>query len=82
MQEYLLEFDQVYYTYPGSQKSVLNGLNMRIPSGKKCALIGQNGCGKTTLFLLANGLYKPNFGIVKWCGKPLIYNRQYLLHPF
>jgi cobalt/nickel transport system ATP-binding protein len=78
MQEYLLEFDQVYYTYPGSQKSVLNGLNMRIPSGKKCALIGQNGCGKTTLFLLANGLYKPNYGIVKWCGKPLIYNRQHL----
>ncbi|MFN7517354.1 MAG: cobalt ABC transporter ATP-binding protein, partial [Dolichospermum sp.] len=47
MQEYLLEFEQVYYTYPGSQKSVLNGLKMRIPSGKKCALIGQNGCGKT-----------------------------------
>jgi cobalt/nickel transport system ATP-binding protein len=78
MQEYLLEFDQVYYTYPGSQKSVLNGLNMRIPSGKKCALIGQNGCGKTTLFLLANGLYKPNSGVVKWCGEALIYNRQYL----
>jgi cobalt/nickel transport system ATP-binding protein len=81
MQEYLLEFEQVYYTYPGSaklKKSALNGLNMRIPSGKKCALIGQNGCGKTTLFLLANGLYKPNSGIVSWCGKPLIYNRQYL----
>ena len=81
MQEYLLEFEQVHYTYPGSQrlqKSALNGLTMKIPSGKKCALIGQNGCGKTTLFLLANGLYKPNSGIVKWCGKPLIYNRQHL----
>ena len=81
MQEYLLEFEQVYYTYPGSerlQKPALNALNMRIPSGKKCALIGQNGCGKTTLFLLANGLYKPNSGIVKWCGEALIYNRQYL----
>ncbi|GCL41916.1 ABC transporter ATP-binding protein [Anabaena sp. FACHB-1250] len=78
MQEYLLEFDQVYYTYPGSQKSALNGLTMRIPSGKKCALIGQNGCGKTTLFLLANGLYKPSSGIVKWCGEALIYNRHYL----
>jgi cobalt/nickel transport system ATP-binding protein len=79
MQEYLLEFEQVYYTYPGSerlQQPALNGLTMRIPSGKKCALIGQNGCGKTTLFLLANGLYKPNSGIVKWCGKPLIYNRH------
>lgn len=81
MQEYLLEFEQVYYTYPGSerlQQPALNGLTMRIPSGKKCALIGQNGCGKTTLFLLANGLYKPNSGIVKWCGEPLIYNRHYL----
>jgi cobalt/nickel transport system ATP-binding protein len=78
MQEYLLEFEQVHYTYPGSEKSALNGLTMRISSGKKCALIGQNGCGKTTLFLLANGLYKPNSGIVKWCGKPLIYNRQHL----
>ncbi|AFW95530.1 MULTISPECIES: energy-coupling factor ABC transporter ATP-binding protein [Nostocales] len=81
MQEYLLEFEEVHYTYPGSQRlqqSALNGLTMKIPSGKKCALIGQNGCGKTTLFLLANGLYKPNSGIVKWCGEPLIYNRQHL----
>ena len=81
MQEYLLEFEQVYYTYPGSerlQQPALNGLTMRIPYGKKCALIGQNGCGKTTLFLLANGLYKPNSGTISWCGKPLIYNRHYL----
>ncbi|TAE56599.1 MAG: ABC transporter ATP-binding protein [Nostocales cyanobacterium] len=78
MQEYLLEFEQVYYTYPGLQQPTLNGLSMKIPSGKKCALIGQNGCGKTTMFLLANGLYKPNSGIIKWCGKPLIYNRKEL----
>jgi cobalt/nickel transport system ATP-binding protein len=56
MQEYLLEFEQVYYTYPVAQESALNGLTLKIPSGKRCALIGQNGCGKTTLFLLANGL--------------------------
>jgi cobalt/nickel transport system ATP-binding protein len=78
MQEYLLEFDQVYYTYLGSEQPALNGLTMKIPSGKKCALIGQNGCGKTTLFLLANGLYKPNSGVVRWCSQPLIYNRDYL----
>jgi cobalt/nickel transport system ATP-binding protein len=78
MQEYLLEFEQVYYTYPGTQQSVLNGLNIKIPSGKKCALIGQNGCGKTTLFLLANGLYKPDRGIIKWLNEPLSYHRKYL----
>jgi len=78
MQKYLLEFDQVHYTYPGARESSLNGLTLNIPSGKKCALIGQNGCGKTTLFLLANGLYKPNQGIVCWHGKPLRYDRNYL----
>jgi cobalt/nickel transport system ATP-binding protein len=78
MQEYLLEFEQVYYTYPVAQQSALNGLTLKIPSGKRCALIGQNGCGKTTLFLLANGLYKPNSGLVRWRGEPLSYNRNYL----
>ncbi|MEH1909652.1 energy-coupling factor ABC transporter ATP-binding protein [Nostoc sp.] len=78
MQEYLLEFEQVYYTYPGARESALNGLTLKIPSGKRCALIGQNGCGKTTLFLLANGLYKPDYGVVRWHGEPLIYNRNYL----
>ncbi|ODG97867.1 cobalt ABC transporter ATP-binding protein [Nostoc sp. KVJ20] len=76
MQEYLLEFEQVYYTYPGAQESALNGLTLKIPSGKRCALIGQNGCGKTTLFLLANGLYKPDSGIVRWRSEPLSYNRN------
>ncbi|MHC0062128.1 energy-coupling factor ABC transporter ATP-binding protein [Nostoc sp. UIC 10890] len=78
MQEYLLEFEQVYYTYPGAQESALNGLTLKIPSGKRCALIGQNGCGKTTLFLLANGLYKPDSGIVRWRSEPLSYNRNAL----
>jgi cobalt/nickel transport system ATP-binding protein len=78
MQEYLLEFEQVYYTYPVAQESALNGLTLKIPSGKRCALIGQNGCGKTTLFLLANGLYKPDSGVVRWRGEPLSYNRNYL----
>ncbi|NMG05921.1 ABC transporter ATP-binding protein [Brasilonema sp. UFV-L1] len=79
MQEWLLEFEQVHYTYPGGQQSALNGLTLRIPAQKRCALIGQNGCGKTTLFLLANGLYKPHKGRISWQGKPLQYNRDYLM---
>ncbi len=79
MHEYLLELKQVHYTYTGAKKSALNGLTLKIPTGKKCALIGQNGCGKTTLFLLANGLYKPNKGYVIWQGKPIDYNRKSLM---
>ncbi|WP_414588029.1 energy-coupling factor ABC transporter ATP-binding protein [Scytonema sp. PCC 10023] len=79
MQEWLLEFEQVHYTYLGAQQSALNGLTLRIPAHKRCALIGQNGCGKTTLFLLANGLYKPNKGSVYWQGKSLKYDRNSLM---
>jgi cobalt/nickel transport system ATP-binding protein len=79
MQEWLLEFEQIHYTYPGAQQSALNGLTLRIPAHKRCALIGQNGCGKTTLFLLANGLYKPNKGSVYWQGNSLKYDRNSLM---
>ncbi|MBH8555426.1 ABC transporter ATP-binding protein [Nostocaceae cyanobacterium CENA357] len=79
MQQSLLEFQQVHYTYPGARQSALNGLTLRIPAQKKCALIGQNGCGKTTLFLLANGLYKPHSGNLHWQSKPLQYDRKSLI---
>ncbi|MBW4470933.1 MAG: energy-coupling factor ABC transporter ATP-binding protein [Stenomitos rutilans HA7619-LM2] len=75
----LLEFEHVSYTYTGSFQPALQGLTLRIPAGKRCALIGQNGCGKTTLFLLANGLYKPQQGVVRWQGNPLQYDRTSLM---
>lgn len=75
----LLEFDQVNYTYPSSPQPALQSLTLQVPAGKRCALIGQNGCGKTTLFLLANGLYKPQKGAVHWQGAPLRYDRASLM---
>jgi cobalt/nickel transport system ATP-binding protein len=75
----LLEFEQVDYTYPGSLHPALQNLTLRIPAGKRCALIGHNGCGKTTLFLLANGLYQPQKGQVRWQGQPLRYDRATLM---
>lgn len=79
MQHSLLTFEQIYYTYPGAKQSALNGITLRIPQNKRCALIGKNGCGKTTLFSLANGLYKPQKGIVSWQDKPLQYDRKSLM---
>jgi cobalt/nickel transport system ATP-binding protein len=75
----LLEFEKVDYTYPSSPQPALQSLTLCIPAGKRCALIGQNGCGKTTLFLLANGLYKPQRGAVHWQGSPLRYDRPSLM---
>jgi cobalt/nickel transport system ATP-binding protein len=78
MDEYLLEFEKVYYTYTGTKQAALNSLNLRIPKHKKSALIGQNGCGKTTLFLLANALYKPQQGNIFWQGKTIQYDSRSL----
>jgi len=75
----LLEFEQVEYTYPSSAQPALQSLTLRISAGKRYALIGKNGCGKTTLFLLANGLYKPQRGWVHWQGLPLHYDRPSLM---
>ena len=79
MSQWLLEFENIDYTYIGTNKPAISNLNLRIPQGKRCAVIGQNGCGKSTLFLLANGLYKPQKGIIKWQGIPITYNNKSLI---
>jgi cobalt/nickel transport system ATP-binding protein len=79
MSQWLLEFKDVYYTYPGTNRPAIASLTLRLPIGKRIALIGQNGCGKTTLFLLANGLYKPQQGSICWKGDRINYNRQSLI---
>jgi cobalt/nickel transport system ATP-binding protein len=74
----LLTFDNVEYIYPCSQRPAIQNLTLSIPQHRRCAIIGRNGCGKTTLFRLANGLYRPQRGVIQWQGKPLRYHRQAL----
>jgi cobalt/nickel transport system ATP-binding protein len=75
----LLKFERVNYTYSGSQCPAIADLSIEIPTGKRCALIGQNGCGKSTLFLLANGLYQPQSGKIFWQQQRVKYDRQSLM---
>jgi cobalt/nickel transport system ATP-binding protein len=75
----LLKFERVNYTYSGSQHPAIADLSIEIPSGKRCALIGQNGCGKSTLFLLANGLYQPQQGQIFWQQQLVKYDRRSLM---
>jgi cobalt/nickel transport system ATP-binding protein len=78
MSEHLLEFEDVDYRYPLATTPALQGLSLRLPKHKKTALIGQNGCGKSTLFLIADGLAKPDRGIVKLDNIPLTFDRANL----
>ncbi|WP_240371621.1 energy-coupling factor ABC transporter ATP-binding protein [Anoxybacteroides rupiense] len=71
----MLRLEEVYYQYPHGQE-VLKGVSLQILRGKKYALIGHNGCGKTTLFLHMNGLLRPNRGCIYWKEQKMDDRRQ------
>ncbi|MCP9825570.1 energy-coupling factor ABC transporter ATP-binding protein [Synechococcus sp. EJ6-Ellesmere] len=74
----ILEFDRISFTYPCSFEPSIHSLTLNLPLGFRCGLIGENGCGKTTLFLLANGLLRPQRGQIRWRSQPIGYGRKEL----
>lgn len=65
------ELRGVGYTYPGSGKPVLRGVNLRIPERGFRVLVGENGAGKSTLVLLLAGLLEAAEGEILFRGRPL-----------
>jgi len=66
-----IEFRDVGYTYPNSEKVTLSGINATVHAGERIAIVGVNGAGKTTLIKLLCGLYTPSEGEVLLNGKPV-----------
>ncbi len=57
-----IRFENVSFRYPGSERPVLDGLDLELVSGRSTALVGVNGAGKTTLVKLLTRLYEPTGG--------------------
>lgn len=57
-----IRFDHVVFRYPGSDRAVLDGLDLVLPAGRCTAVVGLNGAGKTTLVKLLARLYDPTAG--------------------
>jgi len=65
---YLIEFENVYFKYPNSSKYIFEDFSLKIEKGQKIALVGLNGSGKTTLVKLLVRLYEPTKGAIKING--------------
>lgn len=63
-----IRFNSVSFSYPGSSTSVIDDLNLFIPSGTVAALVGVNGAGKSTVVKLLNRFYDPTAGSIEFDG--------------
>lgn len=66
--EYEFEFRHVWFRYPGSEAFVLKDVSLKWRIGEKMALVGKNGCGKSTLVKLLCRLYDPTEGVITLNG--------------
>jgi len=66
-----VRFRGLRFAYPGSDRPVLDGLDLVIPAGSSLAIVGQNGAGKTTLAKLLCRLYDPTAGAIEVDGVDL-----------
>jgi len=57
-----ITFNNVSFHYPGTDRQVLKNFSLTIRPGEHVALVGENGCGKTTLVKLLCRLYEPDEG--------------------
>jgi ATP-binding cassette, subfamily B, bacterial len=57
-----IEFEHVSFAYPGTERLVLDEVNLHLEPGSVVAIVGENGAGKTTLVKLLCRLYQPSSG--------------------
>ena len=57
-----IEFRNIVFTYPGSDRPTLKKINLIVQAGHNVAIVGPNGSGKTTLANLIPRFYNPDSG--------------------
>lgn len=67
-EEVTVDIDNVTFSYT-LENTVLNNLSLHIPAGKKVALVGASGGGKSTLIQLLIGVYQADSGCIRYNGE-------------
>ncbi len=57
-----IRFEHVSFTYPGTERLVLDDVNLELKAGSVVAIVGENGAGKSTLVKLLCRMYQPDTG--------------------
>ena len=66
-----IEFEDVVFSYPNSNRRILDGISFKINSGEKISIVGINNAGKSTIVKLICGFFRPNSGRILLNGKEI-----------
>ncbi|MFN2520613.1 MAG: ABC transporter ATP-binding protein [Candidatus Limnocylindria bacterium] len=66
-----IRLEHVSFAYPGTERLVLDDVDLALPAGRVIAVVGENGAGKSTLVKLLCKLYEPTAGRILVDGVPL-----------
>ncbi len=64
MEQPIIRFENVHFTYPEGEREILCGVSLEIAEGSFVAVLGHNGSGKSTLFKHMNAILLPTSGKV------------------
>lgn len=64
-------FENVRFTYPGTEKEVLHGITLEVPAGSTVAVVGESGSGKSTLMDLTSRFFDPSSGRITIDGQDI-----------
>jgi ABC-type multidrug transport system fused ATPase/permease subunit len=63
-----LSVENLWFSYPGSDRPIFRGLNLQVRAGEILAIVGRNGIGKTTLVKILLGIYASDRGRISIGG--------------
>ncbi|MFL6206733.1 MAG: ABC transporter ATP-binding protein [Acidimicrobiales bacterium] len=76
----MIRFEGVAITYPDALEPVLRDVDLTVPEGELCVVVGPTGSGKTTLLGAVNGLV-PHFTGGRLAGRVIVDGRDTSTHP-